>query len=142
MRFVVSACLLGCNCKYSGGNNLNPRVQEFLRDKEYIPICPEVDGGLPTPRAASEIAGGDGLAVLEGKAKVLTETGMDVTRHFLRGARIAVQAARDFGAGAALLKERSPSCGAAQYTAELFRHCPGWLWRDRRCPGPGGFALV
>ncbi|MGI6364962.1 MAG: NAD(+) synthase [Bacillota bacterium] len=112
MRFVVSACLLGCNCKYSGGNNLNPRVQEFLRDKEYIPICPEVDGGLPTPRAASEIAGGDGLAVLEGKAKVLTETGMDVTRHFLRGARIAVQAARDFGAGAALLKERSPSCGA------------------------------
>lgn len=111
MRFVVSACLLGCNCKYSGGNNFNPRVQEFLRDKEYISICPEVDGGLPTPRAASEIVGGDGFAVLEGRAAVLTKAGRDVSSHFLRGAQLAVQAARDFGAAAALLKERSPSCG-------------------------------
>lgn len=111
MRFVVSACLLGRNCKYNGGNNCNAAVLKFLADKEYIPVCPEVDGGLPVPRPAAEIQGGDGRRVLDGGAAVLTRAGADVTRHFRAGAAAAVRAARDFGAAAAVLKERSPSCG-------------------------------
>jgi len=114
MRFVVSACLLGCNCKYSGGNNFNAEVVRFLANQEYITICPEVDGGLPTPRVASEIVGGSGEEVLTGRAQVLTKTGRDVSVQFLRGAECALAAARDFGATAALLKERSPSCGRSQ----------------------------
>ena len=102
MRFVVSACLLGCNCKYNGGNNYNPGVERFLAGIEYITVCPEVDGGLPTPRVASEITGG---------STVWTKTGRDVTAQFLQGAKHAVNAAADFGAEAAILKERSPSCG-------------------------------
>lgn len=111
MRFIVSACLLGCNCKYSGGNNDNPAVRSFLSGREYITICPEVDGGLPTPRAASEIRGGTGLDVVLGRARVLTRAGVDVSSQFIEGAKQAVATARAFGAAAALLKERSPSCG-------------------------------
>ena len=54
-KILVSACLLGVNCKYNGGNNYNEKVMEYLKDKEVIPICPEIMGGLPTPRLASEI---------------------------------------------------------------------------------------
>lgn len=111
MRFVVSACLLGRNCKYSGDNNFNPAVKEFLQGKDYISICPEVDGGLPTPRVAAEIAEGTGVDVLEGRAAVMTKTGRDVTAQYICGAELAIEAAKDFGARAALLKERSPSCG-------------------------------
>lgn len=111
MRFVVSACLLGCPCKYNGGDNYNPAVERFLAGKEYVSICPEVDGGLPTPRAASEIQGGTGYDVLSGLARVVTKSGRDVRSEFKKGANQAVLAARDFGARAAILKERSPSCG-------------------------------
>lgn len=111
MRFVVSACLLGCKCKYSGGDNYNPAVMEFLQDKEYTSVCPEVDGGLPIPRVAAEIAEGTGLEVLEGQATVMTKRGRDVTAQFIRGAELATEAAKDCGARAAILKERSPSCG-------------------------------
>jgi NAD+ synthase len=103
--------LLGCNCKYSGGNNLNAAVEQFLAGRDYITICPEVDGGLPTPRLASEIAGGTGSDVLAGETPVRTKCGRDVSAQFLKGAEIALTAAADFGAKAALLKERSPSCG-------------------------------
>ena len=56
-KILVSACLLGINCKYSGGNNYSEEVMEFLKDYEIIPVCPEQLGGLPTPRPASEIIG-------------------------------------------------------------------------------------
>lgn len=111
MRFLVSACLLGSPCKYNGGDNYNLAVERFLAGKEYMPICPEVDGGLPTPRAASEIQGGTGFDVLSGRARVETKSGRDVSAEFTKGANQAVLAARDFGARAAILKERSPSCG-------------------------------
>ncbi|HCX79485.1 MAG TPA: hypothetical protein DG577_08730 [Firmicutes bacterium] len=111
MRFIVSACLLGCSCKYNGGSNSNPAVIKFLAGKDFIAFCPEVEGGLPTPREPSEITGGSGTEVLKGCASVLTKSGKDTSRHFLRGAGIAVQKALDFGARAAILKERSPSCG-------------------------------
>lgn len=111
MRFVVSACLLGCACKYSGGSNYHQAVVKFLEGHAYIPVCPEVDGGLTIPREASEISGGSGTDVLDGRVRVRTKTGRDVSTFFVKGAEAAVQAARDFGAEAALLKERSPSCG-------------------------------
>lgn len=111
MRFIVSACLLGCNCKYNGGNNFNPAVVKFLEGKEYIAICPEEEGGLPTPRAPSEISGGSGADVLAGLVQVKAKTGGDVSLQFLMGAAQAVLAAKGFGARGALLKERSPSCG-------------------------------
>ena len=110
MRFVVSACLLGC-CKYNGESNRNETVMAFLKGKDYIVVCPEVEGGLAVPREPSEIIGGSGLQVLQGCASVLTRSGKDVSAIFRRGGRIAVDKALEFGARAAILKERSPSCG-------------------------------
>lgn len=81
MRIVVSACLLGENCKYSGGNNENKAVLNFVKDHELIPVCPEVLGGLPVPRMPAEIVNGvvrcrDGRSVDDafrsGAAKALT----------------------------------------------------------------------
>ena len=67
---LVSACLVGCPCKYSGGDNFSPAVQAFLKDKDYILCCPEQLGGLPTPRACAEI---------QKDGRVLTSDGRDVT---------------------------------------------------------------
>lgn len=91
MIYLVSACLLGENCKYSGGNNRNQRVLDFCLEAEdgdhcVIPICPETMGGLVSPRAPSEIRGGDGADVLAGRARVVSKTGEDLTEAFLLGA--------------------------------------------------------
>lgn len=85
---------------------------------EAVPFCPEEAGGLGTPRPAAVIVGGDGEAVLDGKARVLNDRGEDVTLAFLDGARQAVDAARLHGCTVAYLKERSPSCGCAQVHTE------------------------
>ena len=74
-------------------------------------VCPEEDGGLGTPRPAAEIQGGDGSDVLEGRARVVTKAGVDVTEEYVVGARIALDRARSAGATTAILKARSPSCG-------------------------------
>lgn len=111
MRFLVSACLLGCPCKYNGESNQNPRVKEFLSGKEYLAVCPEVAGGLGIPREPAEIVEGSGADVLLGRAQVKTNDGRDVSKSFLLGAEAALAAAKDFGARAAILKARSPSCG-------------------------------
>lgn len=79
-----------------------------------LPFCPEQLGGLPTPRPAAEITGGDGAAVLDGAARVLTAGGEDVTAAFLRGAQEAVRLAQAADAGAALLRSGSPACGAGR----------------------------
>lgn len=101
MKIVVSACLLGENCKYSGGNNRNERVLQYLQGHEVIPVCPEVMGGLPIPRAPAEIV--DGI--------VRTEAGKSVDDEFRKGAQMALQAAVSGGAEVAILQSRSPSCG-------------------------------
>ena len=113
MRVLVSACLLGENCKYSGGNNWNPGVVEWLREKghEAVPVCPEVLGGLPVPRTPAEIV--DGV--------VTAKDGRNVDRAFRRGAELALEIARREGAELAVLQPRSPSCGAA----DLRRDLPG-----------------
>ncbi|AIV38665.1 DUF523 domain-containing protein [Streptomyces sp. CCM_MD2014] len=113
-RILVSACLLGRPVRYDGGAKpVGDAVVGRWRDEGRVVVfCPEVSGGLPVPRPAAEIVGGDGADVLDGVARVLTEGGEDVSRHFVRGARLALEAARGAGVRVALLKESSPSCGS------------------------------
>ena len=115
---VVSACLLGENCKYSGGNNKSEKVKKFLEGKEYIAVCPEQLGGLSTPRDPSEIIVGenmlDGHNVLDKKTKVLSNKGVDVTENFIKGAKEALKIAKENNATKAILKEGSPSCGGTR----------------------------
>ena len=101
---LISACLMGYNCKYNGANNaLPPEVLSALRERyRLIPVCPEAAGGLPTPRVPSERRGGS----------VVTRDGRDVTAAFRRGAEIAGKLAERYGARLALLKSNSPSCGS------------------------------
>ena len=108
---VVSACLVGVNCKYNGGNNDNEKVKEFLKNKEFILICPEQLGGLTTPRDPSEINNIDGREVLKGNSKVISCENKDVTDNFLQGARESLKIAQMYNCKKALLKEGSPSCG-------------------------------
>jgi uncharacterized protein YbbK (DUF523 family) len=79
---------------------------------QVVPICPEVAGGLPIPRLPAEVVGGSGEDVLAGRARVLTASGQDVTEAYIRGAEVALMSARRYGASLAVLKARSPSCGA------------------------------
>ena len=100
-RILVSACLLGENCKYNGGNNYVAAVAALSESFELIPVCPECFGGLPVPRLPSEIRDG----------RVYARDGKDVTAQFADGAEQTLYIARERNCPAALLKERSPSCG-------------------------------
>ena len=126
MKALVSACLLGENCKYSGGNNLDPRVAEWLRETgcEAVPVCPEVLGGLPVPRTPAEIAGGAATA----------RDGQNVDAAFRRGAALALEIARREGAALAVLQPRSPSCGVKEIYDGTFS--------GKRIPGMGVFARL
>ena len=108
---AVSACLVGVNCKYDGENNDNYKVKEYLKDKEYIIICPEQLGGLTTPRKPSEINKIGGKEVLSGNSKVISCEGKDVTENFITGAKESLKIAKMFNCKQAILKEGSPSCG-------------------------------
>ncbi len=112
-RILVSRCLLGEPVRYDGRSKAlhHPLLEKWREEGRLVPVCPEVDGGLPVPRPAAEISGGDGEAVLDGTASVITEHGADVTGAFLSGARRALETAQAAGCVAALLKECSPSCG-------------------------------
>lgn len=101
-KVLVSACLLGLNCKYDGKNNRNEKVLEYIKDKEVIPVCPEIFGGLQTPRIPSEIVGD----------KVLNREKIDVTKEYQKGAEETLYLAKLFNVKKALLKESSPSCGS------------------------------
>lgn len=110
---LVSACLLGEACRYDGRSQRSERVLAALAGKEVVPVCPEVGSGLPTPRPPVELSGGTGVDVWAGRARALErEAGIDRTDAFQRGARLALEASRRFGATVALLKEKSPSCGS------------------------------
>lgn len=101
MKILVSACLVGENCKYSGGNNLCEKVASLSCEHELIPVCPECLGGLPVPRPSAEIV--DGV--------VTNCEGIVVDEQFRRGAQIALQTALDKRIDFAILQPRSPSCG-------------------------------
>lgn len=113
--WLVSACLLNQPCRYDG-QPAKPEARARIDQLEgtLIPFCPEQAGGLPTPRPAADLRGGDGHRVLDGHARVLTHAGEDVTEAFVRGAELAAEAAERHSATAACLKARSPSCGAGR----------------------------
>ncbi|SNT16939.1 Uncharacterized conserved protein YbbK, DUF523 family [Anaerovirgula multivorans] len=111
---LVSACLLGVNCKYSGKNNENLEVIQLIKKKGGIPVCPEQLGGLTTPRLPAEIKGGEGMDVLCDSAKVIQKDGVEVTEAFVKGAKETLKIAEDFEVNQAILKARSPSCGMGQ----------------------------
>lgn len=108
---LISACLAGRACRFDGGTNPDDQVGRLVAEGRAVLICPEEDGGLPTPRPPAEIVGGDGADVLKGTARVLTKAGLDVTEEYISGARLALESARAAGAESAILKARSPSCG-------------------------------
>lgn len=112
--YFVSACLVGVNCRYDGNNSYSEKVAEFLSDKEYIALCPEELGGLPTPRAPSSFVGGTGEEILTGGAKLIDSDKIERTEEFIRGAKASLKAAREKGVTHAILKERSPSCGTRE----------------------------
>lgn len=101
MNVLVSACLMGFRCRYDGGTQRLACLDALRERHVLIPVCPEVMGGLPTPREPSEIRDG----------RVMSRDGRDVTLVFLRGAQEAARLAQACGCECALLKERSPSCG-------------------------------
>ncbi|MBP1930817.1 DUF523 domain-containing protein [Ammoniphilus resinae] len=109
---VVSACLMGCQCRYDKKGNYIQEIEGLVRNGKAIPVCPEQLGGLSTPRNPAEIVGGNGFDVLDGKAKVIDNQGNDVTKQFIDGAHQALKIAQTVGATEAILKERSPSCGS------------------------------
>jgi uncharacterized protein YbbK (DUF523 family) len=108
---LVSACLAGRACRFDGRANPDDEVGHLVAEGRAVLVCPEEEGGLGTPRPPAEIVGGDGSDVLDGRARVLTRAGVDVTAEYLEGARIALARARESGAERAILKARSPSCG-------------------------------
>ena len=104
MNLLVSACLLGIRCRYDGDAKPNPAVVELARRHTLVPVCPEQLGGLPTPRPPAERCGNG----------VFTKAGADVTEAYRRGAEETLKLCRLFGCDAAILKERSPSCGCGE----------------------------
>ena len=102
---LVSACLVGINCKYSGGNNYNQKIFNLLKEGKAIPICPEQLGGLNTPRKPVE------LKVINGKRYAIDNEGNDLTENFERGALEVLNLAKNLNINKAILQPRSPSCG-------------------------------
>jgi len=126
---LVSACLIGVNCRYNGENKLSDEVMKLLEDGELIPICPEQLGGLPTPREPSGILNGSGEDVIDGKSKVYNAKGEDVTENFIKGACEALKLARSYKIKDAILKQQSPSCGCGEtqqmkYENGKYINCP------------------
>lgn len=111
-KILVSSCLLGLNCRYDGGNNYSKEVEEFLKNYEVIPICPEIMGGLPTPRTPSE----------RQADRVINKEGKDVTEQYEKGARECLFLAQKYDVKKALLKLRSPSCGSKEIYDGTFSH--------------------
>ena len=101
MNILVSACLLGCPCRYDGKSKPHGAVLSLMERHTLIPVCPEQMGGLATPRPPAECKCGG----------VFTESGVDVSAQYRRGAEEALRLARLYGCTCAILKERSPSCG-------------------------------
>ncbi|GCF92171.1 hypothetical protein NRIC_00620 [Enterococcus florum] len=107
----ISACLSGVCCRYDGNHNEIAELKQLLQQEKAVIICPEVLGGLPTPRYPAEIVGGNGFDVWENRAHVIDQQGVDVTEAFKKGAIAAFQKLKALDIQQVVLKERSPSCG-------------------------------
>ena len=117
MNLLISACLMGVKCRYDGKTKPLACLGQLIDEYTLIPVCPEVLGGLPTPRVPAERIGG----------KVITQDGRDVTANYEQGAQEALRMAQMTGCTTALLKERSPSCGSGMIYDGSFSGglCPG-----------------
>jgi len=115
---IVSACLVGCKCRYDGESRCDESLRTRWDRGEAVALCPEQLGGLPTPRPPAEIEAGSGDDVLDGHACVRRRDGTDVTAAFVAGARCTLEIARVLGAREAILKQGSPSCGCGRITRE------------------------
>ena len=102
MNILVSACLLGVECRYDGTGKEIKEVTDFIKEHHLIPVCPEILGGLPTSRVPSEI---------QTDRRVQMKDGRDVTEQYQKGAMEALKLAKLYNCEYAILKERSPSCG-------------------------------
>ena len=122
---IVSKCLAGVPCRYDGEDNLVPEIKALAESGEAVAVCPEVLGGLPTPRTPSE---------LQPDGRILNKQGEDVTAQFVSGAERAMEICRENGCTAAILKARSPSCGKGVIYDGSFA--------GKRVPGNGVFAQM
>ncbi|MEG0488108.1 MAG: DUF523 domain-containing protein [Acinetobacter sp.] len=111
-KYLISACLVGENVRYDAKNCLKLKLKQLLDTQQAVVICPEVSGGLSTPRFPAEIINGDGVAVLQGLAKVMDQQGIDVTREFILGAEKTLKLAQQYQVTHVILKANSPSCGS------------------------------
>lgn len=119
-RVLVSACLVGRPCRYNGRAKTDGVLQRALASEhvEIVPFCPEEHGGLGTPRPPSWLESESASAVLDGRERVVTDAGVDVTPQFLTGAEGALSICTTHAIRRAFLKERSPSCGVCQTHAD------------------------
>ena len=124
MKVMVSACLLGENCKYNGDNNYSEKVAAYIKGKTVIPVCPEVLGGLPVPRMPCEIVSG----------VVRSEDGHSFDDEYRRGAEYALHILRREKPDIVILQSRSPSCGVKQIYDGTFT--------GTKIPGHGVFAAL
>lgn len=111
-KILISACLVGDKVKYDGHSNYNEKIKLLLEKYELVPFCPEVEGGLPTPRKPSERVG----------ERVKMENGRDVTKNYEKGAELALNICLYLGIKIAILKENSPSCGSHKIYDGTFSH--------------------
>ena len=113
---LVSACLIGVNCRHDGGHAYCPEVFDDLFNRHFLPVCPEQLGGLPTPRIPANLEGGDGRDVWRGIARVINKGGEDVTGAFLKGAKEVLCIAQTAKAKKAILKTTAHPAGARPST--------------------------
>jgi len=118
-KILVSACLLGRPVRYDGrhlavkASLLNQTLTQWQKEGRVISVCPEVDAGMSIPRAPAEIFGGNGLGVIAGSAKVVSDEGEDLSACFVEGASIALALCQKHSVKVAMLTEFSPSCGSS-----------------------------
>jgi len=111
---ICSACLMGSKCRYDGEARPDEAIKARYEAGELKAVCPECLAKLPVPRCPSEIVGGDGEDVLDGRARVLAQDGSDRTAEFIEGAQKTLEAAKRCGATRAYFKSKSPSCGCGR----------------------------
>lgn len=120
-EYVISACLLGIPCRWNGKSKTSKKSLEVYLKGNAIPVCPEIFGGLSTPRSACEIIGGDGKDVLTRKAKIVDKKGKDYSKAFVCGSAIALEKiVKNYGIKKAILKSGSPTCGAGHIFSGKF----------------------
>ncbi len=122
MKVLVSACLMGVNCKYNGGNNFNQQVVDFLKDKEVIAVCPEADDGMGVPRDCVEIVNG----------RITAKDGKDLDEIYRNNVKTAMKVIDRQDIDLAILQSRSPTCGVKQIYDGTFS--------GKLIPGMGIFA--